>query len=41
VTNNNAQPNGPIVADALHFLTDAIHNNALSFKISGVANPTP
>ena len=41
VTNNNAQTNGPIVTDTLHFLTDAVNNNAVSFRISGVANPAP
>jgi hypothetical protein len=39
-TNTNGQ-SGPIVTDTLHFLTNAVNNDAVVFKISGVANPAP
>jgi sugar lactone lactonase YvrE len=32
---------GPTVTDTLHLLTNAANNNAVSFKLSGVANPAP
>ncbi len=32
---------GPTVTDTLHLLTNAVNNNAVSFKLSGVANPVP
>jgi hypothetical protein len=32
---------GPVVSDTLHFLTNAVNNNLVSFKISGFANPAP
>ena len=32
---------GPVVSDTLHFLTNAVNNNSVSFKISGYANPAP
>ena len=41
VTNTNALKTGPIVTDTLHFLTDAVNNDSVSFKISGIANPAP
>ena len=41
VTNTNPFGNGPIVTDTLHFLTDAVNNNSVSFKINGTANPAP
>jgi hypothetical protein len=41
VVNTSVQKNGPIVTDTLHFLTDAVNNNSVSFRISGIANPAP
>jgi sugar lactone lactonase YvrE len=41
VTNNNGQIKGPIVTDTLHFLTDAVNNDAVAFRINGVGNPAP
>jgi sugar lactone lactonase YvrE len=41
VTNTNGPTRGPVVTDTLHFLTNAVNNDSVSFKISGVANPTP
>jgi hypothetical protein len=41
VTNTNGSKKGPIVTDTLHFLTNAVNNNSVSFQISGVANPAP
>ena len=38
---SDANTKGPIVTDTLHFLTDAVNNNSVSFKIRGVANPAP
>jgi hypothetical protein len=32
---------GPVVTDTLHFLTNAVNNDSVSFKISGFANPAP
>ena len=32
---------GPTVTDTLHLLTNAVNDNAVSFKLSGVANPAP
>jgi NHL repeat len=32
---------GALVSDTLHFLTNAVNNNLVSFKISGFANPSP
>jgi hypothetical protein len=32
---------GPTVTDSLHFLTNAVNNNLVSFRLSGVANPAP
>jgi hypothetical protein len=41
VKNTNWQFKGPVVSDTLHFLTNAVNNDSVSFKISGVANPAP
>ena len=41
VKNTNGPTRGPIVTDTLNFFTDAVNNNSVSFKISGVANPAP
>ena len=41
VTNTNGLKNAPIVTDTLHFLTNAVNNNTVSFQISGVANKAP
>ena len=41
VTNTNWPNKGPMVTDTLHFLTNAVNNNSVSFQISGVANPAP
>jgi hypothetical protein len=32
---------GAVVSDTLHFLTNAVNNNSVSFQISGVANSAP
>lgn len=40
-TNTNGLSRGPIVTDTLHFLTDAVNNNSVSFRINGVANQAP
>jgi NHL repeat len=32
---------GPVVSDTLHFLTNAVNNNSVLFKISGFANQAP
>jgi sugar lactone lactonase YvrE len=32
---------GPVVSDTLHFLTNAVNNDSVSFQISGVANKAP
>ena len=39
VTNPNGLK-GPIVTDILHFLTNAVNNNSVSFRISGTRTPT-
>jgi sugar lactone lactonase YvrE len=39
VTNTNGLK-GPIVTDTLHFLTNAVNNNSVSFRISGTRTPT-
>jgi hypothetical protein len=41
VTNTNWANKGPLVTDTLHFLTNAVNNDSVSFQISGVANPAP
>jgi hypothetical protein len=41
VTNNNAPGTGPTVTDNLQFLTNAVNNNAVTFRVVGVGNPTP
>ena len=41
VTNVNAPGSGPIVTDSLHFLTDALNNNSVSFNISGTGSLAP
>ena len=32
---------GLVVSDTLHFLTNAVNNDSVSFQISGLANPAP
>jgi hypothetical protein len=39
VTNTNPFRSGPIVTDTLHFLTDAVNNNSVSFRINGIGSP--
>jgi hypothetical protein len=41
VTNTNRFNSGPVVTDTLHFLTDAVNNNSVSFRISGFGKATP
>jgi sugar lactone lactonase YvrE len=38
---SDGNTHGAIVTDTLHFLTNAVNNNSVSFKISGIANPAP
>jgi sugar lactone lactonase YvrE len=40
-TNTNGLTKGPIVTDTLHFLTNAVNNDSVSFKLNGRANPAP
>jgi sugar lactone lactonase YvrE len=41
VTDTTPFQGGPIVTDTLHFLTDAVNNNSVSFKITGFGSPAP
>jgi hypothetical protein len=41
VSNTNWPNKGPVVTDTLHFLTNAVNNNSVSFEISGVVNEAP
>jgi NHL repeat len=41
VTNTNAYGTGPVVTDTLHFLTNAVNNNSVSFKINGFGGTAP
>ncbi|WP_158791868.1 hypothetical protein [Granulicella sp. L60] len=41
VTNANAPGTGPAVTDNLQFLTNALNNNSVTFRVIGVGNPTP
>ena len=37
----NTSGTGPVVTDTLHFLTNAVNNNSVSFKISGFGSTAP
>ena len=41
VSDKNASGVGPLVTDTLHFLTDAVNNNSVSFKINGFGSTAP